>query len=53
MWYLLVDRLELSDLHEEVFHEILAACKDRDEQRAEQAIRDHILLFGDSIRRHL
>jgi DNA-binding GntR family transcriptional regulator len=53
MWYLFVHRLELSDLHEEVFSEILAACREKDEQRAEDAIRDHILLFGDSIRRHL
>jgi len=53
MWYMLVDRLEPSDLHEEVFGEILAAAKDKDEQRAEDAILKHILLFGDSIRRHL
>jgi DNA-binding GntR family transcriptional regulator len=53
MWYLLVDRLEPSDLHEEVFGEILAACKEKDVARAEEAIRGHILLFGDSIRRHL
>ena len=53
MWYMLVDRLEPSDLHEEVFDEILAAAKDKDEQRAETAIRNHILFFGDSIRRHL
>ena len=53
MWYMLVDRLEPSDLHEEVFDEILAAAKDKDEQRAEDAIRNHVLLFGDSIRRHL
>lgn len=53
LWYLLVDRLEPSDLHEEVFGEILAAAKAKDEQRAEEAIRKHVLLFGDSIRRHL
>lgn len=53
MWYLLVDRLEPSDLHEEVFGEILAAARNKDEPRAEEAIRTHILLFGDSIRRHL
>jgi DNA-binding GntR family transcriptional regulator len=53
MWYMIVDRLEPSDLHEEVFDEILAAARDKDEQRAEDAIRHHILLFGDSIRRHL
>jgi DNA-binding GntR family transcriptional regulator len=53
LWYLLVDRLEPSDLHEEVFGEILAAAKSKDERRAEDAIRNHILLFGDSIRRHL
>jgi DNA-binding GntR family transcriptional regulator len=53
MWYMLVDRLESSDLHEEVFAEFLAAARDKDEQRAEDALRNHILLFGDSIRRHL
>ena len=53
MWYMLVDRLEPSDLHEEVFDEVLAAARDKDEQRAEDAIRNHVLLFGDSIRRHL
>jgi DNA-binding GntR family transcriptional regulator len=53
MWYMLVDRLESSDLHEEVFAEFLAAARDKDEQRAEDAVRNHILLFGDSIRRHL
>jgi len=53
MWYLFVSRLELSDLHEEVFAEILTAAKDKDERRAEEAIRTHVLLFGDSIRRHL
>jgi DNA-binding GntR family transcriptional regulator len=53
MWYLLVDRLEPSDLHEEVFGEILAAAKGKDEQRAEDAIHNHILLFGDSLRRYL
>jgi DNA-binding GntR family transcriptional regulator len=53
MWYMLVDRLESSDLHEEVFAEFLAAARNKDEQRAEDAVRSHILLFGDSIRRHL
>ena len=53
MWYMLVDRLESSDLHEEVFAEFLAAARNKDEQRAEDAVRNHILLFGDSIRRHL
>jgi DNA-binding GntR family transcriptional regulator len=53
MWYMLVDRLEPSDLHEEVFGEILAAATEKDEQRAEDAIRNHILLFGDSLRRYL
>jgi DNA-binding GntR family transcriptional regulator len=53
MWYLLVNRLDLSDLHEEVFEEILTAAREKDERRAEEAIRTHILLFGNSIRRHL
>lgn len=53
MWNMLVERLESSDLHEEVFAEFLAAARNRDEQRAEDAVRSHILLFGESIRRHL
>ena len=53
MWYMLVDRLEPSDFHEELFGEIFAAAREKDEQRAEDAIRNHILLFGDSLRRHL
>lgn len=53
MWYMLVERLDPEELHEEVFAEILAAVKTKDEKRAEVAIRRHVLLFGDSIRRHL
>ncbi len=53
MWYMLVERLDPRELHEEVFAEILEAVKTKDEQRAEEAVRRHVLLFGDSIRRHL
>ena len=53
MRYLIVDRLQPSDLHEEVFDEILAAVSTQDERRAEEAIRTHVSLFGESLRRHL
>jgi len=53
MWYLLVERLDPAELHEEVFAEVLAAVKTKDEKRAEEAVRRHVLAFGDSIRRHL
>jgi DNA-binding GntR family transcriptional regulator len=53
MWYLIVDRLQPDDLHEDVFDEILAAISTQDEQRAEDAIHKHVLLFGESLRRHL
>jgi DNA-binding GntR family transcriptional regulator len=53
MWYLIVERLDRSDLHEEMFPEILAAARDRDEPRAEAAVRRHIEQFGASVRRHL
>jgi DNA-binding GntR family transcriptional regulator len=53
MWYLLIDRLEPSDLHEDVFAELLSAIRDNDQKRAEDAMQAHILLFGASVRRHL
>jgi len=53
IWYLFIDRLEPSELHTEVFGEIAAAVSTHDRARAADAIRDHILQFGESIRRHL
>ena len=53
MWYLLVDRLQAAELHEGFFEEIAAAARTHDEQRADQAMRHHILQFGDAIRRHI
>ncbi|MCX6363141.1 MAG: GntR family transcriptional regulator [Actinobacteria bacterium] len=53
MWYLLVDRLEAAEVHEEFFADIAAAVSTQDQQRADQAMRNHILQFGDAIRRHI
>ena len=53
IWYLFVDRLEPSELHTEVFGEIAAAVSTQDQARAVDAIRGHILQFGESVRRHL
>lgn len=53
MWYLLIDRLEESELHEEFFDEFVAAARARDEARAEESMREHILLFGAAVRQHL
>jgi DNA-binding GntR family transcriptional regulator len=53
IWYLFVDRLEPSELHTEAFGEIAAAVSTHDQARAVDAIRNHILQFGESVRRHL
>jgi len=53
MWYLLVDRLQAAELHEDFFEEIAAAASTHDQQRADQAMRRHIMQFGDAIRRHI
>lgn len=52
IWHLYIDQLADSDLHEEVFDDVLAALIAKDEVRAEAAVRAHILQFGASIRRH-
>jgi DNA-binding GntR family transcriptional regulator len=53
IWYLFIDGLEPSELHTEVFGEIAEAVDTHDQARAVDAIRDHILRFGESVRRHL
>jgi DNA-binding GntR family transcriptional regulator len=53
VWYLFVNRLEPADLAEEAFAEILAALEAKDAARAEQAMRRHILQFGESVKRNI
>lgn len=53
MWSLFVDRLQVAELHEELFDDIAAAVSFKDQQRADQAMRHHIWQFGDALRRHI
>jgi GntR family transcriptional regulator, rspAB operon transcriptional repressor len=53
IWYLCVNQLRSTDLAEDAFREILAACETQDRPRAEKAIRRHILMFYESIKEAL
>lgn len=53
IWYLFVGRLEPRHLAEDAFLDILAAVETRDEQRADRAMRRHILQFGESVKKYI
>ena len=53
IWYLCVNQLRSTDLAEDVFREVLAACETQDRLRAEKAIRRHIVMFYESIKEAL
>jgi len=53
IWYLLVDRLTPESLAEDAFTEILAAVETKDVQRADRAMRRHILQFGESVKQYI
>ncbi len=53
IWHLFVNRLMPEDLAEDAFKEILAAVETKDTGRADRAMRRHILMFGESVKRHI
>lgn len=53
IWHLFVNRLAPADLAEDAFKEILAAIETKDPGRADRAMRRHILMFGESVKRHI
>lgn len=53
IWYLFVNRLDPADLAEDAFGEILAAVETKDTARADRAMRRHILMFGESVKRYI
>ena len=53
IWHLFVNRLTPEDLAEDAFKEILAAVETKDTGRADRAMRRHILMFGESVKRHI
>jgi DNA-binding GntR family transcriptional regulator len=53
IWYLFVDRLTPESLAEDAFAEILAAVETKDVQRADRAMRRHILQFGEVVKQYI
>jgi DNA-binding GntR family transcriptional regulator len=53
IWYLFVDRLTPESLAEEAFTDILAAVETKDVQRADRAIRRHIMQFGEAVKQYI
>jgi len=53
IWYLFVDRLVPENLAEDAFAEILKAVESKDVQRADRAMRRHILQFGEAIKQFI
>lgn len=53
IWHLFVDRLAPAELAEDAFKEILAAVETKDTGRADRAMRRHILMFGESVKRYI
>lgn len=53
IWHLFVNRLEPDDLAEDAFKEILAAFETKDPGRADRAMRRHIQVFGESVKRYI
>jgi DNA-binding GntR family transcriptional regulator len=52
MWHLF-GPLQAAELQQEFFEDIVASASTHDEHRADQAMRRHILEFGEAIRRHI
>lgn len=53
IWHLFVNRLGPENLAEDAFVEILAAAETKDVQRADRAMRRHILQFGESVKQYI
>lgn len=53
IWHLFVNRLAPADLAEDAFKEILAAVETQDAGRADRAMRRHIQMFGESVKRYI
>jgi DNA-binding GntR family transcriptional regulator len=50
IWYLFIDQITPETLGEEAFAEILQAVETKDADRADRAMRRHILQFGESVK---
>jgi DNA-binding GntR family transcriptional regulator len=50
IWYLLIDRIQPECLGEDAFAEILAAIETKDSNRADRAMRRHILQFEETVK---
>lgn len=50
IWYLFIDHVTPETLGEDAFAEILAAVETKDVERAGEAMRRHILQFGESVK---